>query len=1148
MSSQPRPSRPRSPPPALSPPTQGVTFDVMFRQRQLGLGLAWRNTEVVIVDVDGAAKRAEVQKGDALTAIEGVKVRSLDDAYERLRTGARPMRLTFRASETKTERRNLTLPTPPPNKTKGVTILKIQCDLVKVATPTAHPKDAVLCFKIFKGTEELGRVQLRGALSKPAKRAVVAVRAASGAAAKAGVQPGDVLVAVDDALVAPPANANGVALLVNKCADYARRKRENSNEPTTLIFARTGNNKKAPELLYTVALPTQRRSSFGGNREQIDLRLLETLEEEEDEEDPQPKPTQRSVIARFRARQNDDGVLARCWGLELHETHEALVVGTATSDISGARANDVVALLDNRPACAHNLLTFGVDADAAVANALSTGRRAVALTLAHPELFQQEKRLFLGMASCSSSSHQTQKKKNKKKPQQGTAPPYDDKVELDVTFHDYDDDLPRISAPASRGDSIVMRESWGAALSDEERLRLGEMMRLLGSGLGVEIYAATPKSPRESRTFSQRPKPVTLGLLANCAGLAVRPVYGAKTRIPFADVITVDLPMMITDHVSDEVLASSFFIKYRIHGGEKATLNVATESPIMAHKLAESILVAMRRQIPVPASVSPVAAHPRERSYFGRRFSAERKQPRIEARQQSNLELPQVSPSRSPQPRHASHRFSRDSVDNAIQRATRNIARVALVTNDASNPKQNWWKTLRRGVVVEVLYADSRTYTIKTPLGNFGSSNAVETSDNKRGGAHRRRRSGRDAGFRQGQYCRAEVLRILRSRDPNGPREAPPRIRYILKYKDGPYDCDVAEPPRSTKQFMKGTLFVDVPRSLIVVNMSNQELYLPLSVVALSLAQIGAFIYYANRKPGGVSADGPIIGPTNIHYFLTGEFPQCRDARRDYWRLFTYQFAHIGYYHLAANVFVQLVFGTPVELVHGHFLVFLVYELGVAAGSLTCSFADIHKGVVGASGGVYCLIGLHSSDCWVNWRALAQDMRLLVRGSLCVVVPTIDIVLYVFFSKDDGTSYAAHIGGWIAGFLFGLAFLQQVSESFLHVYFTRPVAVILLVAFLLFSFGWHQFTYPPKFFINGPFWQLRSYSTNDRDSSGSCCWQLLNCDGVNEADYDRFSCDQGATLYGGYFRGDETLEPLHTCFSLVSWLASHPESEAAGFD
>ena len=62
---------------------------------------------------------------------------------------------------------------------------------------------------------------------------------------------------------------------------------------------------------------------------------------------------------------------------------------------------------------------------------------------------------------------------------------------------------------------------------------------------------------------------------------------------------------------------------------------------------------------------------------------------------------------------------------------------------------------------------------------------------------------------------------------------------------------------------------------------------------------------------------------------------------------------HQGYVHLAGNVAMQLIFGLPVEYIHGPLRLALIYEAGVVAGALTCALFDPYSVVVGASGGVY---------------------------------------------------------------------------------------------------------------------------------------------------------------------------------------------------
>lgn len=54
---------------------------------------------------------------------------------------------------------------------------------------------------------------------------------------------------------------------------------------------------------------------------------------------------------------------------------------------------------------------------------------------------------------------------------------------------------------------------------------------------------------------------------------------------------------------------------------------------------------------------------------------------------------------------------------------------------------------------------------------------------------------------------------------------------------------------------------------------------------------------------------------------------------------------------------MQLILGIPLEMVHKGLRVGLVYLAGVIAGSLASSIFDPLKYLVGASGGVYALMG-----------------------------------------------------------------------------------------------------------------------------------------------------------------------------------------------
>lgn len=62
---------------------------------------------------------------------------------------------------------------------------------------------------------------------------------------------------------------------------------------------------------------------------------------------------------------------------------------------------------------------------------------------------------------------------------------------------------------------------------------------------------------------------------------------------------------------------------------------------------------------------------------------------------------------------------------------------------------------------------------------------------------------------------------------------------------------------------------------------------------------------------------------------------------------------------MVVNLFVQILLGIPLEMVHKWWRVLIVYFAGVLAGSLGTSISDPSVKLAGASGGVYSLITAH---------------------------------------------------------------------------------------------------------------------------------------------------------------------------------------------
>ena len=65
------------------------------------------------------------------------------------------------------------------------------------------------------------------------------------------------------------------------------------------------------------------------------------------------------------------------------------------------------------------------------------------------------------------------------------------------------------------------------------------------------------------------------------------------------------------------------------------------------------------------------------------------------------------------------------------------------------------------------------------------------------------------------------------------------------------------------------------------------------------------------------------------------------------WRYITYFLVHIDLFSLVVNLFVQLLVGIPLEVVHGSFRVALIYGCGVLYGSMAASLFDPYVRLAG---------------------------------------------------------------------------------------------------------------------------------------------------------------------------------------------------------
>lgn len=216
----------------------------------------------------------------------------------------------------------------------------------------------------------------------------------------------------------------------------------------------------------------------------------------------------------------------------------------------------------------------------------------------------------------------------------------------------------------------------------------------------------------------------------------------------------------------------------------------------------------------------------------------------------------------------------------------------------------------------------------------------------------------------------------------------------------------------------------------------------PLLMIALSLSQIGVFIYESVL----LSDLGQTVGP-NGPVYIQGVLLFNPNKKHEVWRFLTYMFVHSGYFHITFNVLIQLMLGVPLEMVHRWWRILLIYLSGVLLGSLVVSITDPLVYLVGGSGGVYALIAAHLANVISNWAEM--DFAPLRLFTFLVVAAT-DIGVAIYYRYYEGAetkvSYVGHIGGATAGLLLGVVVLRNLREESWEKYLWW--SCLLLLAFL----------------------------------------------------------------------------------------------------
>lgn len=156
-----------------------------------------------------------------------------------------------------------------------------------------------------------------------------------------------------------------------------------------------------------------------------------------------------------------------------------------------------------------------------------------------------------------------------------------------------------------------------------------------------------------------------------------------------------------------------------------------------------------------------------------------------------------------------------------------------------------------------------------------------------------------------------------------------------------------------------------------------------------------------------------------------------------WYRLISPMILHAGLIHFFLNMIAMWYIGRALERAHGSFKTAIVFVISAIGGNILSAIFLPRHVTVGASGGIFGLLGGSILDIFKNWSLIfSKEMNAGYRGSiLCnnlkiVLLLLIDIIVNAAVGFTPLVDNFTHLGGMIYGFLIGLTLFRKILVIF----------------------------------------------------------------------------------------------------------------------
>lgn len=173
-----------------------------------------------------------------------------------------------------------------------------------------------------------------------------------------------------------------------------------------------------------------------------------------------------------------------------------------------------------------------------------------------------------------------------------------------------------------------------------------------------------------------------------------------------------------------------------------------------------------------------------------------------------------------------------------------------------------------------------------------------------------------------------------------------------------------------------------------------------------------------------------------INILTTNLFGMYTLYPRRRYRLILPMILHAGIFHYLLNMIALCFIGIPMERVHGFTFIASLFVISAVGGNILSAVFQPWVISVGASGGIFGLIGICWSDVIVNWDLMFLSVHGLEgKQNWCQMIQfwlwiSVDTIINCLVGLTPYIDNFAHLGGLLYGIFFGLPLVDRMGLHF----------------------------------------------------------------------------------------------------------------------